>query len=164
MRCLQTLVCLLVLLENFVKILRAEQETALDARAESGQPLLESPLILNAQTCVQQDDGQIKQADRLTINASFAQLVNGQIKQADRLTINASFAPLEDGLLQLGLQPLTIVKDVAQLGNGRIKQADRLTINASFAPLEDGQRRLGSPLMLNAQTCVQQEDGLLPQV
>ena len=49
---LQTLACLLVLLENFVKILRAE-ETALDARKENGQRLLGSPLMLNAQTCVQ---------------------------------------------------------------------------------------------------------------
>ena len=93
-----------------------------------------------------------------------AQLVNGRIKQADRLTINASFAPLEDGLLQLGLQRLTIVKDVAQLVNGRINQADRLTFNASVAPLESGQRQLEFYLMPNAQTCVQQDDGLLQQV
>jgi len=74
----------------------------------------------------------------MMIVKDVAQLVNGRIKQADQLTINASFAPLEDGLLQLGLQLLTIVKDVAHLVNGRIKQADRLTLNASVAPLEDG--------------------------
>ena len=56
-RHLQTLACLLVLLENFVKILRAEQGNASDARKENGQPLLESPVMLNAQTCVQQEDG-----------------------------------------------------------------------------------------------------------
>ena len=60
-RHLQTLACLLVLLENFVKILRAEQETALDARAESGQPRLEFSPMLNAQTCAQQDDGLLQQ-------------------------------------------------------------------------------------------------------
>ena len=58
---------------------------------------------------------------------------------------------------------MTIVKDVAQLVNGRINQADRLTIDASFAPLENGQPLLGSPLMLNAQTCVQQENGQIRQ-
>ena len=100
----------------------------------------------------------------MTIVKDIAQLVNGRIKQADRLTINASFAPLEDGLLQLGLQPLTIVKDVAPLVNGQIRQADRLTINASFALLENGQPLLGSPLMPTVQTCVRQEDGLLQQV
>ena len=60
-RHLQTLACLLVLLENFVKILRAEQEIASDARAENGQPLLGSPPMLTAQTCVQQDDGLLQQ-------------------------------------------------------------------------------------------------------
>ena len=60
-RCLRTLVCLLVLLENFVKILRAEQETALDARAENGQPRLGSPLMPTVQTCVQQEDGLLPQ-------------------------------------------------------------------------------------------------------
>ena len=60
-RHLQTLACLLVLLENFVKILRAEQETVLDARAENGQLRLGSPLMLNAQTCAQQDDGLLQQ-------------------------------------------------------------------------------------------------------
>ena len=59
---------------------------------------------------------------------------------------------------------MTSAKDVAQLVNGQIKQADRLTINASFAPLENGQRQLRSPPMPTAQTCVQQEDGLLQQV
>ena len=58
---LQTLACLLVSLENFVKILRAEQGIASDARKENGQPLLESPMMLNAQTCVQQDDGLLQQ-------------------------------------------------------------------------------------------------------
>ena len=60
-RCLQILACLLVLLENFVKILRAEQGIASDARKENGQPQLESPVMLNAQTCVQQDDGLLQQ-------------------------------------------------------------------------------------------------------
>ena len=59
---------------------------------------------------------------------------------------------------------MTSAKDFAQLVNGRIKQADRLTINASFALLEDGQQQLGLPPMLTAQTCVQQDDGLLQQV
>ena len=59
---------------------------------------------------------------------------------------------------------MTSAQDVAQPENGQIKQADRLTINASFALLEDGQQQLGSPLMLNALTSVQQEDGLLQQV
>ena len=59
---------------------------------------------------------------------------------------------------------MMIVKDVAQLGNGQIKQADLLIINASFVPLENGQLQLGSPLMLTAQICVQQDDGLLQQV
>ena len=59
---------------------------------------------------------------------------------------------------------MTSAKDVAQLVNGRIKQADQLTINASFAPLADGQQQLGSLLLPTVQTCVQQEDGLLPQV
>ena len=88
----------------------------------------------------------------MTSATDVVQLVNGQIKQADRLTINASFAPLEDGQQQLGLQPLTIVKDVAQLVNGRIKQVDQLTINASFAPLADGQQQLGSLLMPTVQS------------
>ena len=60
-RHLQTLACLLVLLENFVKILRAEQETVLDARAENGQRQLGSPLMPTVQTCVQQEDGLLQQ-------------------------------------------------------------------------------------------------------
>ena len=60
-RHLQTLACLLVLLENFVKILRAEQETALDARAESGRQQLELPLMPTALISVQQDDGLLQQ-------------------------------------------------------------------------------------------------------
>jgi len=60
-RHLQTLACLLVSLENFVKILRAEQGNASDAQKENGQPLLESPMMLNAQTCVRQDNGLLQQ-------------------------------------------------------------------------------------------------------
>ena len=78
----------------------------------------------------------------MTIVKDVAPLVNGQIKLADRLTINASFALQDNGLLQQVLHQMTSAKDVAQLVNGRIKQADRLTINASFARLEDGQQRL----------------------
>ena len=77
----------------------------------------------------------------MTSAKDVAQLVNGRIKQADRLTINASYVQQDDGLLQQVYQ-MTSAKDVAQLVNGRIKQADRLTINASFARLEDGQQRL----------------------
>ena len=57
---LQTLACLLVLLENFVLILRAE-EIVSGAQTESGQRQLEFYLMPNAQTCVQQDDGLLQQ-------------------------------------------------------------------------------------------------------
>ena len=60
-RHLQTLACLLVLLENFVKILRAEQEIASDARKENGQRRLGLPLMPTALTCVQQEDGLLQQ-------------------------------------------------------------------------------------------------------
>jgi hypothetical protein len=39
----------------------------------------------------------------MTSAKDVAQLVNGRIKQADRLTINASFARLEDGQQRLEL-------------------------------------------------------------
>ena len=69
------------------------------------------------------ESGPIKLASlRTTSVKDVAPLENGRMKQADQLTINASFAPLENGPIKLVSLRTNNVKDVAQLVNGRMKQ------------------------------------------
>ena len=105
---LQTLACLLVLLENFVKILRAE-ETALDARKENGQRRLGSPPMLTAQTCALQDDGRTKRDSLPIICAQIATSENLTYKLEERMKLSAKSARVESSPAKLALPTAMIV-------------------------------------------------------
>ena len=71
----------------------------------------------------------------MTSAKDFAQLVNGRIKQADRLTINASFAPLADGQQQLGSPLMLTAQTCALQDDGRMKWDSQPRSNAKLATL-----------------------------
>ena len=58
----------------------------------------------------------------MTSAKDVAQLGNGLIKQADRLTINASFALLEDGQQRLGLPLMPTALTCVQQEDGLLQQ------------------------------------------
>ena len=58
----------------------------------------------------------------MTSAKDFAQLVNGRIKQADRLTINASFALLENGQPLLESPVMLTVLTCVQQDDGLLQQ------------------------------------------
>ena len=58
----------------------------------------------------------------MTSAKDVAQLVNGRIKQADRLTINASFAPLENGQPLLGSPLMPTVQTCVRQEDGLLQQ------------------------------------------
>ena len=58
----------------------------------------------------------------MTSAKDVAPLVNGQIKLADRLTINASFAPLENGQPLLGSPLMLTVQTCVQQDDGLLQQ------------------------------------------
>ena len=108
-RHLQALACLLVLLENFVKILRAEQEIASDARKENGQRRLGSPPMLTAQTCALQDDGRTKPHSLPISCAKVAPLANLTHKLEERMKLSALYVLVESSPVKLALPTAMIV-------------------------------------------------------